>query len=143
MQGFYKSLDLKILSFIACIAKKKVRAAHQKFLLARNQDVAGLVFADGPGPGAAAGGQESSEEAREEGKRRWRPETTARHVRQGEPGDAAAAQSLVYTVSFVYRPNTTHASQPHLYMVVFVRQLFFLPDTMFVLHFAVHAHKYK
>lgn len=66
--------------------------------------MAGDAFADGRGPGAPAGSQESPEEAQGQGKRRW-PEPTAQDVCQGEPG-AATAQSLVYTDGFVDSPNT-------------------------------------
>lgn len=98
-------------------------------------DVAGTAFADGPGPGAAAGGQESPEEAQGEGKRQRRPQTTAQHVRQGEPG-VAATQSLVYAVSFVYSPNTPHITRPDLHGCFFKRA-FFLRATTFVLHLTV------
>lgn len=76
--------------------------------------MAANVLADGPGPGAAAGGQEKPEEAQGESKLRRGPETTAQHVCEGELS-VVAAQSLVYTISFVYRPNTSHITRPDLH----------------------------
>lgn len=101
-----------------CKKKKKIRSANQKFLI--HHHVTDLVFADGPGPGTAAGSQEGSEEEQGEGEWQQRPQTTAIHVRQGEPGVTAdAAQSLVYTLqSALFTGQTCRVSLDLIYTMV-------------------------